>query len=181
MFAKCDVEKLVAEKRAISTIVLDEADVILNDPFQREVLECIRVLTKINRDVKLIAAGATIPRNGSSALPLSHPGKCTPGGVLDRKYPSITWCEGQNPNTVPPSIQVEFEETADDAAKAAALQVGAACGYKKQKLAPSLRSASSVVFVQNALRGKAVVEALAAANVKAQLLCQVAAVRGREE
>lgn len=38
-----------------------------------------------------------------------------------------------------------------------------------------------MVFVQNALRGKAVVEALAAANVKAQLLCQVAAVRGREE
>ena len=61
------MEKLVAEKRAISTIVLDEADVILNDPFQREVLECIRVLTKINRDVKLIAAGATIPRNGISA------------------------------------------------------------------------------------------------------------------
>ncbi|KAK8815065.1 hypothetical protein WA556_007100 [Blastocystis sp. ATCC 50177/Nand II] len=160
VFAKCNVEKLVAEKRAISTIVLDEADVILNDPFQREVLECIRVLTKINRDVKLIVAGATIPRNG----------KCTPGGVLDRKYPSITWCEGQNPNTVPPSIQVEFEETADDAAKAAALQ----------KLAPSLRSGSNVVFVQNALRGKAVVEALAAANVKAQLLCQDMTDRERE-
>ena len=38
-----------------------------------------------------------------------------------------------------------------------------------------------MVFVQNALRGKAVVEALAAANVKAQLLCQVVAVQGREE
>ena len=76
---------------------------------------------------------------------------------------------------------MEFEETADDAAKAAALQVGATCGYKKQKLVPSLQSGSNVVFVQNALRGKAVVEALMAANVKAQLLCQVGAVRGREE
>lgn len=65
------MEKLIAEKRTISTIVLDEADVILNDPFQREVLESIRILTKINHDVKLIAAGATIPRNGNVALSLS--------------------------------------------------------------------------------------------------------------
>ncbi len=66
MFTKCDVERLVSEQRLISTIVLDEADVILNDPFQRDVLECIRILTKLNKSIQVVAAGATIPRNGDS-------------------------------------------------------------------------------------------------------------------
>ena len=122
MFTKCDVERLVTEQRLISTIVLDEADVILNDPFQRDVLECIRILTKLNKGIQVVAAGATIPRNGDSRHRVSWIGKCTPGGVLERKYPKLVWCESESKNTVPSSVQVDFVETADEAAKMAAFK-----------------------------------------------------------
>lgn len=61
-----------------------------------------------------------------------------------------------------------------------ALQVSVVSNHDEQKLVPSLQSGSSVVFVQNAQRGKEVMEALARAKVRVQLLCQVVVVCGRE-
>ena len=52
----------------ISILVLDEADVLLNDPFKWKVLESLHILQKTNRNLKVVAAGAALPRNGTTLL-----------------------------------------------------------------------------------------------------------------
>ena len=51
-------------QRLISQFVMDEADILLNDPFKNSVLESLQILRKMNKDLKVVAAGATLPRNG---------------------------------------------------------------------------------------------------------------------
>ena len=55
-------------QRLISQFVMDEADILLNDPFKNSVLESLQILRKINKDLKVVAAGATLPRNGTKQL-----------------------------------------------------------------------------------------------------------------
>ena len=57
-------------QRLISQFVMDEADILLNDPFKNSVLESLQILRKINKDLKVVAAGATLPRNGTKQLVL---------------------------------------------------------------------------------------------------------------
>ena len=65
---KCDTESLAMYQRTISKLVLDEADILLNDPFKNRVLESLHILRKIERNLKVVAVGATLPRNGVSSL-----------------------------------------------------------------------------------------------------------------
>ena len=51
-------------RRTFSTLVLDEADVVLNDPFYRYTLDSLHLLERANADLQVVAAGATLPRNG---------------------------------------------------------------------------------------------------------------------
>ena len=55
-------------QRTISKLVLDEADILLNDPFKNSVLESLHILRKTEKNMKVVAVGATLPRNGVSFL-----------------------------------------------------------------------------------------------------------------
>lgn len=68
---KYNMETLTMYQRTISKLVLDEADILLNDPFKHNVLESLHILRRIDRDLKVVAVGATLPRNGVSFLSVS--------------------------------------------------------------------------------------------------------------
>lgn len=146
------MEMLQLYRRTFSTLVLDEADIILNDPFCRFTLDTLHVLERINEDLSVVAAGATIPRNG----------KKTAGGILSSEFHQLFWCEGEERNSIPSNISVSFIEKLDDADKKSELN----------SLASKLQNRNSILFVKNVSRAEEVASALKAMNVKVQIISQ---------
>lgn len=139
-------------RRTFSTLVLDEADVVLNDPFYRYTLDSLHLLERANADLQVVAAGATLPRNG----------KMTAGGILSHEFPQLYWCETQGRNAIPENISVRFIESVEEDQKMNELK----------KLAGKLRGGNSILFVRNASRAEQVAESLAGMNIRVQVLSQ---------
>ena len=146
------MEMLQLYRRTFSTLVLDEADIILNDPFCRFTLDTLHVLERVNEDLSVVAAGATIPRNG----------KKTAGGILSSEFHQLFWCEGEERNSIPSNISVSFIEKVDDADKKSELN----------SLASKLQNRNSILFVKNVSRAEEVASALKAMNVRVQIISQ---------
>ena len=146
----------------ISRLVLDEADVLLNDPFKWKVLESLHILQKTNRDLKVVAAGATLPRNGTMRPDFMRIGRRTAGGVLESEFPNLTWIEGSFQNSVPNTISVEFLERKSNEEKLASLK----------ELVPRLEGIPSLVFVRNAKECRKVSDQLKQSNLKVQTISQ---------
>ncbi|CBK21236.2 uncharacterized protein [Blastocystis hominis] len=151
-FGKKSLEMLQQYRRTFSTLVLDEADVVLNDPFYRYTLDSLHLLERANADLQVVAAGATLPRNG----------KMTAGGILSHEFPQIYWCETSGRSSVPENIRVRFIEQVEEEQKMNELK----------KLAGKLRGGNSILFVRNASRAEQVAESLAGMNIKVQVLSQ---------
>lgn len=139
-------------RRTFSTLVLDEADVLLNDPFYRYTLDSLHLLERANAELQVVAAGATLPRNG----------KMTAGGILSHEFPQLYWCESAGRSAVPEHIRVEFVEHVDEDQKLGELK----------KLAARLKESNSIVFVRNAARAAQVATSLSGMGVKTQVLSQ---------
>lgn len=149
-------------QRLISKMVLDEADVLLNDPFKWKVLESLHTLQRVNRDLKVVAAGATLPRNGTFYSNVTTVGRRTAGGVLESEFHNLTWIEGYFQNRIPENISVEFLERKNYEEKLDSLA----------ELATRLKGIPSLVFVRNTKQCKEVANRLKQANVKVQIFSQ---------
>ena len=139
-------------RRTFSTFVLDEADVILNDPFYRYTLDSLHILERANANLHVVAAGATLPRNG----------KMTAGGILSHEFPQIYWCETAGRSAVPENISVRFIDQVKKKKKMAELK----------KLAGKLKGGNSILFVRNASRAEQVAQSLMEMDIRTQVLSQ---------
>ena len=165
MFSKADPSLLQSKQRTVSYVVYDEADMILTQKLNKSrTIQSLHILQHHNENMQVVVVGATLPRNGNLLIFIhSFIGRRTIGGMIDRLFPSVYWCESTFASHIPPSIHIDFKQvnTLDDKQQ------------ELKTLLPVIKKKDSLIFVNSEHSLESVAYILSQASIPYQVLSKV--------